>query len=377
VFQVHLWLGILLGLYTAVIGLTGSALVFQHRIERHITPALYAVAAPLSRPAPLGPVLRSIASLFPHEAILGVDNLAPPRRHAAHPLIVYLSTGSGAEGTEQRMVSVDPSTGRILGSRMRYAGFLGVCANLHYYLLAGPTGYVINGICGCAFLLLCCSGWLLWWPGRAGLRRSLRVHWRARWKRLNWDLHSVGGFWTNPLLLAVVATGVFFVFPKPILDCLAWAGGTNTAVVSQWLSSPPPPAAESGTLSPDAALASAAAVLRNRNSHDVIHYLAVPTPTYAAYDAIAYPPHGAHYALPTYIYLNAHTGAVLAYKDARTLPRPLQWATYAYAIHFGEFGGLWIKILWVLLGAMPSALWATGLLLWWNRSLRPSLARRG
>jgi uncharacterized iron-regulated membrane protein len=371
IFQVHLWLGVLLGLYTAVIGLTGSALVFRGQIDRQLSPALFAVNATAPHRAPLAPVLRTIAAQFPLEHVEGIDNLSRP----SHPAIVYLSTGSGAEGSDQRMVSIDQATGRILGSRMRYAGFLGVCANLHYYLLAGPTGYVINGVCACAFLLLCCTGWMLWWPGRSGLRRGLRVHWRARWKRLNWDLHAVGGFWTNPLLIAVVATGILFVFPKPILDCLAWAGGAKTAVVTQWLSSPQPPASGTGTISPDAALAQASGILREHGSRDVIHYLAVPTPTYAVYDAIAYRPHGAHYALPTYLYLNAHTGKLLAYKDARALPRTLQWATYAYAVHFGEFGGLWIKVLWVMLGILPAALWVTGLLLWWNRGLRPKFAR--
>ena len=37
---------------------------------------------------------------------------------------------------------------------------------------------------------------VIWWPGTGRLRRSLVIDFRANWKRLNWDLHSVAGFWT-------------------------------------------------------------------------------------------------------------------------------------------------------------------------------------
>ena len=376
-FQVHLWLGVLLGLYTVVSGLTGSALVFRTQIDRVLAPSLFAVSQPTQTRAPLAPMLAQIAQRYPGETIEGIDQLQSPSQlqSAAQPAIVYLSLPKG----QQRMVYLDPSTGRILGSQMRYAGFLGVCANLHYYLLAGPTGYILNGICACAFLLLCCTGWVLWWPGRAGIRRGLRIHWRARWKRLNWDLHAVGGFWTNPLLIAVIATGILFVFPKPVLEGVALLSGATPAVASNWLSTPsepspetiPPSQSSPAQITPDQALARANAVLHKHASKNTIHYLALPSKQNPTYDAIAYPPNGADYALPTYIYLDAASGQLLAWKDARDLPRLMQWATYAYAVHFGTFGGVWTKLLWVLLGILPAALWSTGLLLWWNRGLKP------
>jgi uncharacterized iron-regulated membrane protein len=369
VFQVHLWLGVLLGLYTVVSGLTGSALVFRTQIDRALAPSLFAISQPTQTRAPLAAMLAGVAHRYPGETIEGLDQLEQPTQE---PVIAYLTVPGG----EQRMVSLDPSTGRILGSEMRYAGFLGVCANLHYYLLAGPTGYILNGICACAFLLLCCTGWVLWWPGRAGIRRGLRIHWRARWKRLNWDLHAVGGFWTNPLLIAVIATGILFVFPRPILEGLALLSGAKPAVAANWLSAPQPPSSNSAQITPaditpDQALALANKVLHQHTSNDRIHYLALPSKQDPVYDAIAYPPGRADYALPTYIYLDAQSGAVLAWKDARDLPRLMQWATYAYAIHFGTFGGVWTRALWVLLGILPAALWSTGLLLWWNRGLKP------
>ena len=36
-------------------------------------------------------------------------------------------------------------------------------------------------------------------------------------------------------------------------------------------------------------------------------------------------------------------------------------------LHFGRFGGLSIRILWVILGLLPAALFLTGFIVWWKR----------
>ena len=380
VFQVHLWLGLALGVYTVIGGVTGAALVLAPDELKVLTTPTARQLSPIGQPARLGDVLAAVRARHPGETVMGLDNLDNldsldrPRLAA----VAYLAAPHADRvAGEQRMVAFDPQTGAIVAERLRYAGLLGACANLHIYLLSGSTGYAVNGGCAAAFLLLCLTGWLLWWPGVQGVRRGARVHWRARWKRLNFDLHAVGGLWANPLLLPVLATGVLFVFPKPVLDGLAVLSGNATATVTDWLAEPQTPAAGIGSsIGPDRALALAQARL---DSGYRVRYLALPQAGSAMYQAIAYPAGGAEYALPVHVYVSAHDGALLAIKDARRLPAPLRWATYAYAVHFGSFLGWWSRGLWVLLGLAPAALWATGLLLWWNRSLRPRLlaVRRG
>ena len=39
-------------------------------------------------------------------------------------------------------------------------------------------------------------------------------------------------------------------------------------------------------------------------------------------------------------------------------------------LHFGRFGGLTIRILWVILGLLPAALFLTGFVVWWKRMRR-------
>jgi uncharacterized iron-regulated membrane protein len=207
------------------------------------------------------------------------------------------------------------------------------------------------------------------------------VHWRARWKRLNWDLHAVGGFWSNPLLILVIATGVLFVFPRPVLTILSVITGGSRQAAAAWLEPPtiPPaakrPAKDVPVISADSALAMAQHQLPGGYA---VRYLALPAEQAGEglYDAIAYPRGGADYAMPVHIYVPEHADAAAAgtlVQDAQRLPPGMRWATYAYAVHFGTFGGTVSRVVWVLLGLMPAALWTTGLLLWWHRSLRPRL----
>jgi hypothetical protein len=43
-------------------------------------------------------------------------------------------------------------------------------------------------------------------------------------------------------------------------------------------------------------------------------------------------------------------------------------------LHFGRFGGLGIRFLWVALGLLPTVLFVTGFVLWWTRVVRRRVA---
>jgi len=50
----------------------------------------------------------------------------------------------------------------------------------------------------------------------------------------------------------------------------------------------------------------------------------------------------------------------------------LYWLAQA---HFGRFAGVGMKITWTILGLVPAVLFATGLLLWWKRVVKPWMSR--
>ena len=58
--------------------------------------------------------------------------------------------------------------------------------------------------------------------------------------------------------------------------------------------------------------------------------------------------------------------------DERLGDVALRWTA---RLHFGRFAGVPVKVLFVVLGLAPAALFVTGGLMWWNRVLRPAMRR--
>jgi uncharacterized iron-regulated membrane protein len=87
--------------------------------------------------------------------------------------------------------------------------------NLHENLLAGYIGRTVNGIGAACLVLLCLTGVVIWWPGIAHWRRSLRVSWKSSFAHTNWELHNSLGFWCLLFVLVWGVSGAYFVFPNP------------------------------------------------------------------------------------------------------------------------------------------------------------------
>nr|WP_246302139.1 PepSY-associated TM helix domain-containing protein [Granulicella arctica] len=391
-FQIHLWCGVGLGLYMALIGLSGSALVFRSEIERALRPKLYVLhpgATSSARPT-LDQLLHTATSALPDWQPRGFEQLASsPSTMPVQPVVLYMMPRPGhavfaphSFTPDQLLVYLDPYSGALLGARSRYAGVMGLAANLHYYLLAGERGYVVNGVLAIAFLGVALTGWILWWPGvsRAisalrihGLRRSLHGG-RSNWRRFNWDLHATGGFWSNPALIAVIATGIFFVFPQPILRGLAFVTHTDPDVIRAWYSAPTLPLRPLGgelITVQDAWRAAADSLPQGA----YVDYLALPSEPGNSFEAIAYYPHSAPYAQPFRVYINPFDASPMQQLDSRSLPLVMRAVLYVYAVHFGRFAGVVSRVLWFLLGLFPTVLLVTGLIMWWSRSLRRKLKR--
>jgi uncharacterized iron-regulated membrane protein len=62
-----------------------------------------------------------------------------------------------------------------------------------------------------------------------------------------------------------------------------------------------------------------------------------------------------------------------ASRSLRFGDRVLYWLAQA---HFGRFAGIPVKIIWTVIGLTPAALFATGVLIWWKRVLKPWLGRK-
>lgn len=207
-FQIHLWVGIGVGLYVAVISISGSAIVYRRAFPRTV------VVADAGRPRMgVEEVEQSVRRAYPAYEVLSVADPQKPDR----PDVVVL------EGRNERLARLfDPYTGADLGDpRSRLDHVHGWLADLHDNLLAGLTGRIVNGIGSVLVVLLACTGTIIWWPGIKNWRRSITIDRRARFARFNWDLHSAVGFWCSLLVLIWGVSGICLCFPGVLNSLLS------------------------------------------------------------------------------------------------------------------------------------------------------------
>jgi uncharacterized iron-regulated membrane protein len=213
IFQIHLWVGIGVCLYVAVISISGSAIVYSRELGRH--PSRTTVAAAGRPRLTIEEVQRSAQQAHPSYEVLSVTDPEQPDR----PDTVIFERG------RSRVLHLfDPYTGADLGDpRPAVNRALGWLADLHDNLLTGLTGRTLNGIGAFLLVLLACTGSVLWWPGIRNWRRSLTLHRGVRFARFNWDLHSAIGVWSVVFVLIWGISGFCLCFPG-VLDFVLGPG---------------------------------------------------------------------------------------------------------------------------------------------------------
>ena len=210
-FQIHLWTGLGVGLYVVAICVSGSVLVFRNEFYNYFRPGTTVVPRETERLTDERAEGRGEAAL---SGLRGHDRAAAQRRSRTAPAEVWLKK----DETELHRL-FDPYDGR--GPRRRRAArhessrrspsFTTTCS-------ATARAAMVNGVGGVVLAIMCLTGLVIWWPGIKDLRRGLLVRWKTNWKRFNWDLHSVMGFWTFAFVFMWAITSVYMMFPDPFLD---------------------------------------------------------------------------------------------------------------------------------------------------------------
>jgi uncharacterized iron-regulated membrane protein len=188
--KLHLWLGLGSGLVVFIVSLTGAIFTFQDEI-RDATQPWRLVAVP-AHTAPLPPSRLQAAVAASHPgATSSYTTYNGPNRSTT----VYFTDKAGGS----YITSVNPYTGQVLHEQNMSTDFFLIVQALHMYLLLPPAvGEWIVGVSVAIFLVMLGTGLVLWWPKRKHERKQrLTIKWGAKWRRLNYDLHQVLGFYSR------------------------------------------------------------------------------------------------------------------------------------------------------------------------------------
>lgn len=356
----HLWAGIGLGLWLVMLGITGSALVYQHSLRqilehgRKIKPGL----PPLS----IGELLARVHQQRPDLAVIDIDGLE--YTDSALELLVRPVTATGPE-KRSRYLLVDPGTGEIGAIQSSSGSFMGVVAQLHYNLLSGETGLALNAFAGGLAIFYAITGLILWWRGKAKWKNGLRIKIRgaSTWAS-NYSIHSALGFYSSLFLALAGLSGIYFVAPQSYLNLAARLNGTTLAIMNDFLC---PPKSTSSLTMPDAPADEVVALARDQYPNETLSEIEIPQRPQDAWQFHFFSHGGIDLGNAELVVVDRRSAKVLAAHRTADLPIAIRAVIFLRPLHYGTIGGHVTRVLWIFLGLTPSVLLFTGFVIWRKR----------
>ena len=218
VYQLHLWTGLVLGLYVAMLSVTGSALVYRLELNR-----LFQAPAPAFDPDRV-PMATDALAEAARRAYPGYDVTAVGTRISRNRPVVEVRLAQG-DGRLDRLF--DPYTGADLGDAMSpVMRALTWLALLHDDLLLGETGRTLNGIGSALIGLLVLTGVITWWPTWTNRRRGGQARPPAA-RSTKTALHRLLGISGVGLMLVWVVSGINLAFPEPFDMAASFVSGDD------------------------------------------------------------------------------------------------------------------------------------------------------
>lgn len=212
--QIHLWTGLATGLVVVIISITGCLYVFEKEIREFTQRDYNEVPVQQLKPASLGTIVNSFDKNVPKEKIVSIriNNKQP-------------NATVTVETKKHHVYFFNPYTGVLI--KKTGEDWLQVVEDLHRTLLLGEVGRTIANWSVVIFVLILITGLVLWFPNQMRLlKQSLSIKWGASFKRVNYDLHNVLGFYASGILIVIALSGLYFTF-KSVKSAASFMTGSK------------------------------------------------------------------------------------------------------------------------------------------------------
>lgn len=371
----HLWLGLVSGIVVVIICITGCIYVFNEEITGWTEPETNI------------PV-QSQALIMPSQ-IMAVADKVYPGKQVGYVLYkegkaVEANIGGRRGGSTLKL---HPYTGAVISKTDRKEGdvsFFRWILNGHRFLwLPYKIGRPIINYSTLICVITLFSGLVLWWPkkwNKSARNQSFKIKCGASFKRVNYDLHNVFGFYALLVLFAIGVTGMVYGLEW-------WSKGLY------WATSGGKQMPEFVELKSDSLQAGKKHFDNLAQKMDISwktvvgkhpeasgFYLAFPDTTKApaAITVIVYPSKGQYYNNQRYLF-DQHTLEPLT--GNKLYEQSYQEADFAgklrrmnYDIHVGSILGLPGKFIAFFASLIGATLPVTGFIIWWGKGRKKKTA---
>lgn len=357
---IHTWTSLVSMAFLLLLCLTGLPLIFHHELNHALG---YEAAVPdLAPGTPFVPLDRIAAAAIAHKPgeVLQFLYFDPDETNT-----VLAGLGKTLKtAPSDSFVVLDRRTAQVLADDKPGAGPIGFLLQLHTDMFLGLPGKLFLGAMGLVFAATIISGIVLYGPfmkkldfGTVRRKRSSRIKW------LDW--HNLIGISTLAWALVVGTTGTVNTWADLMLKM--WQGGQLAEMTAPYRDLPRPLT----LVSLDAAMSTA----RTAAGTMTPRLVAFPGTGFSSNNHYAVfmagsTPLTARLLMPALI--DAGTGQLT---DMRAMPWYIQALFLSQPLHFGDYGGLPLKIIWAVLDVATIVVLASGLYLWLvrRRSALPRL----
>lgn len=357
-FRLHSWLGLLTGIFLILLGLSGSVLVFRTELDQYFNRNLLHVS-PVTNTATdqvLKRCYENITSRYPNlDGIAWVNPDAGPTD--AYNFRIYFNDGR-LFTYDLGLISFDPHTGAILreGPSSEFTpSFIEWLFQFHFSFQLGIPGAALTAVFGITMLLSLITGAVVY---RKMLWKvicfKIKIN-RKNWRTISSDLHRIVGVWSLLLNAVIFFTGFWmnlFAFKAKTWENEQVATRRTTLI----------------TISPDRMFKQALSGMPDLQPT----YVYLPTQPTRKFEVRGYSARQWKiWGSSNSVKIDQQTGELLSINRFSDKPLAERLEATFFPLHVGNFGGIPVKVLYVITGLAPGLLSVTGFLLWWRGVRKP------
>lgn len=223
--NIHLWLGLTSGIIVFIIAITGCLYAFQEEIQ-DITETYRFVEkqdSPFLPPSELEKIARKE---LPGKSLHAIKYNGSEK--SAEAIFYHY------EPTYYHILYINPYSGKVLEKANMEEGFFRFILDGHFYLwLPHEIGQTVCATATLIFLIMIITGLILWYPkNKKAAKQRFWFRWKKglKWKRKNYDLHNITGFYVMSIALVFAITGLVWGFQWFAFSYYTAIGGEKSLI---------------------------------------------------------------------------------------------------------------------------------------------------